>query len=102
MAAHATAAEHDRAREDWFAARAERARERERRERRKLEQEAFHRDWWGLPPRDPEDVRRELEKLGRKERIGGFRRPKGGGENGTGGPDAGGGAGGGDGRGQGR
>lgn len=76
MAAHATAAEHDRAREDWFAARAERARERNRRERRKLEQEAFHRDWWGLPPRDPDEVRRELEKLDRAERVGGLtRRP---------------------------
>lgn len=71
MAAHATAAEHDRAREDWFAARAARARERARTERRRIEQERFHRDWWGLPPRDPDEVRRELEKLDRGERVGG-------------------------------
>ena len=77
MLAHATPAEHDRAREDWFAARAERARERDRRERRRLEQERFHRDWWGLPQRDPEEVRRELEKLERGERIGGLGNGKG-------------------------
>ena len=71
MQAHATPEEHDRAREDWFAARLTRARERERKERRKLEQEKFHREWWGLPERDPEDLRRELEKLERPERIGG-------------------------------
>ncbi|KAI0431106.1 cytochrome c oxidase biogenesis protein Cmc1 like-domain-containing protein [Xylaria sp. FL1042] len=70
MLAHATPAEHDRAREDWFAARMTRARERERKERRKIEQERFHREWWGLPERDPEEVRRELEKLERPERIG--------------------------------
>lgn len=68
MQAHATPAEHDRAREDWFAARVTRARERERRERRKLEQERFHREWWGLPERD---VGRDLEKLERPERIAG-------------------------------
>ncbi|KAI1362727.1 hypothetical protein F5Y08DRAFT_311276 [Xylaria arbuscula] len=71
MLAYATPEEHDRAREDWFAARMTRARERERKERRKLEQEKFHREWWGLPERDPEDLRRELEKLERPERIGG-------------------------------
>lgn len=68
MQAHATPAEHDRAREDWFAARLTRARERERRERRKLEQERFHREWWGLPERDFD---RDLEKLERPERVGG-------------------------------
>ncbi|KAI1279391.1 hypothetical protein F5Y07DRAFT_397019 [Xylaria sp. FL0933] len=71
MQIHATPAEHDRAREDWFAARMTRARERERKERRKMEQERFHREWWGLPERDPDEVRRELEKLERPERIGG-------------------------------
>ncbi|KAH6656977.1 cytochrome c oxidase biogenesis protein Cmc1 like-domain-containing protein [Truncatella angustata] len=73
MASHATQAEHDRAREEWFAGRMARARERERKERRKLEQEKFHREWWGLPGKDPEDVRREEEKMSRGERIGGFR-----------------------------
>ncbi|KAI2614938.1 hypothetical protein GGR54DRAFT_324818 [Hypoxylon sp. NC1633] len=77
MLAHATPAEHDRAREQWFAQRQLRAREREHKERRKLEQEAFHREWWGLPQRDPEDVRKELHKLERGERVGGMtsRRP---------------------------
>ncbi|KAI1751821.1 cytochrome c oxidase biogenesis protein Cmc1 like-domain-containing protein [Xylaria castorea] len=71
MLAHATPEEHDRAREDWFAARMTRARERERKEHRRIEQELFHREWWGLPDRDPDEVRRELEKLARPERIGG-------------------------------
>ena len=77
MMGHATQAEHDRAREEWFAARMERARERERKERRKLEQEQFHREWWGLPARDPEQVARDEEKLRRAERVGGFRSTRG-------------------------
>jgi len=78
MLAHATQEEHDRAREDWFATRMERARERERKERRKLEQERFLREWWNLPDRDPEEIKREMEKLQRPERIGGAvrRRPE--------------------------
>lgn len=82
MAAHATQAEHDRAREEWFAGRMARAKERERKERRKLEQEKFHREWWGLPQKDPEEIRREEEKLSRAERIGGFKsqRPAAGGD----------------------
>ncbi|KAI4867601.1 cytochrome c oxidase biogenesis protein Cmc1 like-domain-containing protein [Hypoxylon rubiginosum] len=71
MLRHATPAEHDRAREQWFAQRRQRAREREQKERRKHEQEAFHREWWGLPQRDPDEVRRELERLKGEERIGG-------------------------------
>ncbi|KAI1338352.1 cytochrome c oxidase biogenesis protein Cmc1 like-domain-containing protein [Xylariaceae sp. FL0016] len=71
MLSHATPEEHDRAREDWFAARQERARERERKERRKLEQEKFHREWWGLPEQDAEKVAKIEERLGRAERVGG-------------------------------
>ncbi|KAK8043606.1 hypothetical protein PG993_006036 [Apiospora rasikravindrae] len=78
MMAHATQAEHDRAREEWFATRMERARERERKERRKIEQEKFHREWWGLPERDPEEVRREEAKLRQGERIGGGYEKRGG------------------------
>lgn len=74
MLRHATPEEHDRARELWFAQRQHRAREREKKERRKHEQEAFHREWWGLPQRDPEELRQELEKLKRAERIGGLTR----------------------------
>ncbi|KAK7985371.1 hypothetical protein PG988_002993 [Apiospora saccharicola] len=83
MMAHATQAEHDRAREEWFATRMERARERERKERRKIEQEKFHREWWGLPERDPDEVRREEAKLRQGERIGGGYEKRGGGGEGT-------------------
>ncbi|KAK1767168.1 hypothetical protein QBC33DRAFT_587528 [Phialemonium atrogriseum] len=72
MQAHATPSEQDAAREDWFAQRQERQRERERKARRKAEQEAFLREWWGLPERDREERRREEEALARGERIGGF------------------------------
>ncbi|KAH7027805.1 cytochrome c oxidase biogenesis protein Cmc1 like-domain-containing protein [Microdochium trichocladiopsis] len=71
MALHATPEEHDRAREEWFAQRMVRAREREMKERRKIEQEKFHREWWGLPDQDPERLKAQLEKLERPERIGG-------------------------------
>jgi COX assembly mitochondrial protein 1 len=90
MAAHATPDNYDVAREEWFAGRVARARERQRTERRKLEQEQFHREWWGLPSRDADDLRREEERLGRAERIGGFRSQRGG-ENGSGGGGGGGG-----------
>ncbi|KAK3906994.1 cytochrome c oxidase biogenesis protein Cmc1 like-domain-containing protein [Staphylotrichum tortipilum] len=54
MKAHATQAEHDAAREEWFARRVERQVERERKVRRAAEQEAFLREWWGLPEKDRE------------------------------------------------
>lgn len=70
MKAHATAVEHDAAREEWFAMRLERQRQRERKSRVAAAQEDFMREWWGLP----EDVRlsrqREMEKRG--EQIGGL------------------------------
>lgn len=72
MKLHANQAEQDAAREEWFALRMERARERERKARRKQEQEAFLREWWGLPEKDREEARRELEKINQKERIGGY------------------------------
>ncbi|MCJ1405596.1 hypothetical protein MMC11_008824 [Xylographa trunciseda] len=49
MIAHATQQEQDAAREEWFASRDKRIAEREAKERRKIEQEKFHREWWGLP-----------------------------------------------------
>lgn len=52
MMVHATPAEQDGAREEWFAQRLERQRERERKAHRKAEQEAFLREWWGLPEKD--------------------------------------------------
>ena len=72
MKEHATPAEQDAAREEWFAGRLERQRERERKTRRKLEQEKFMREWWGMPEMDKERVRREMDKMQREERIGGF------------------------------
>ena len=70
MNRHATQAEHDAAREEWFAMRIERQRERERKSKVAVAQEDFMREWWGLP----EDVRlsrqKEMEKRG--ERVGGM------------------------------
>jgi COX assembly protein 1 len=66
----ATQEEQDVAREEWFAMRLERQRQREQKAKVAAAQEDFMREWWGLP----EDVRlsrqRELEK--KEERIGGM------------------------------
>ncbi|KAK4181709.1 cytochrome c oxidase biogenesis protein Cmc1 like-domain-containing protein [Triangularia setosa] len=72
MKIHATPEEQDAAREEWFEKRVERQKEKERKARRKLEQEKFLREWWGLPEKDREIAKREMEKLERPERIGGF------------------------------
>ncbi|KAK3945402.1 cytochrome c oxidase biogenesis protein Cmc1 like-domain-containing protein [Diplogelasinospora grovesii] len=72
MKSHATPSEYDAAREEWFAQRLQRQKEREKKARRKAEQEAFLREWWGLPEKDREVAQREMEKLKRGERIGGF------------------------------
>ncbi|ATY62898.1 Cytochrome c oxidase biogenesis [Cordyceps militaris] len=74
MKLHANQAEHDAAREEWFAMRMDRQRQREAKNKVAVAQEEFMHDWWGLP----EDVRlsrqREAEKNGSKlqERIGGM------------------------------
>ncbi|KAL3422134.1 hypothetical protein PVAG01_06290 [Phlyctema vagabunda] len=71
MISHATQDEQDRAREEWFALRLKRQRDRELKEERRKEQEKFHREWWGLP-----QIEREGEKgrdvMRRAERVGGF------------------------------
>ncbi|TLS28652.1 hypothetical protein PpBr36_00824 [Pyricularia pennisetigena] len=72
MKMQATEENHDLAREEWFAGRMERQKEKEAKARRKLEQERFHREWWGLPDRDAEELRAEEEKLKRAERVGGM------------------------------
>lgn len=72
---HATPAEQDAAREEWFAQRQVRQRERERKARRAAEQEAFLREWWGLPEKDREEARRKMERLRIGERVGGFASP---------------------------
>ncbi|KIM98087.1 hypothetical protein OIDMADRAFT_20380 [Oidiodendron maius Zn] len=73
MIAHATPAEQDAAREEWFATRLERQREREKREERRKEQEKFHREWWGLPAEDREGEKGR-EVMRKAERVGGFPR----------------------------
>lgn len=75
MKSHATPAEQDAAREEWFAKRLERQRERERKARKKASQEEFLREWWGLPEKDAEMRRREEEKMRRGERVGGWAAP---------------------------
>ena len=61
MIAHATQEEQDAAREEWFASRDKRIEEREAKERRKIEQEKFHREWWGLPQVDGQGEKGEAE-----------------------------------------
>ncbi|KAL0935261.1 cytochrome c oxidase biogenesis protein [Colletotrichum truncatum] len=72
MKSHATAAEQDAAREEWFAKRLERQKERERKAVKKAQQEDFIREWWGLPEKDAETRRKEEEKMRQAERVGGY------------------------------
>lgn len=48
MIRFATQQEQDAAREEWFATMDKRREEREAKERKRLEQEKFHREWWGV------------------------------------------------------
>ncbi|MCJ1388502.1 hypothetical protein MMC18_001349 [Xylographa bjoerkii] len=61
MIGHATQEEQDAAREEWFASRDKRIEEREAKERRKIEQEKFHREWWGLPQAEGQGEKEEAE-----------------------------------------
>ncbi|RGP75160.1 cytochrome c oxidase biogenesis [Fusarium longipes] len=70
MKLHATQAAHDEAREEWFALRIERQRERERKARVAQAQEDFMREWWGLPEHVRLSRQKEMEKRG--ERIHGL------------------------------
>lgn len=74
MKAHATEEEKDAAREEWFAQRMQRAKEKQRKALRKAEQEAFLREWWGLPEKDRELARKEMERLKQGERVAGVAR----------------------------
>lgn len=58
MLQFATQAEQDAAREEWFATRDLRRKERELKEEKRKVQEKFHREWWGLD----EQGRRVLHK----------------------------------------
>ena len=72
--------EHAAAREEWFAMRMERHRQRERKAKVAAAQEDFMREWWGLPEEVRLSRQREMEKLGRAERVGGMparERPRG-------------------------
>jgi COX assembly protein 1 len=71
MVGHATQVEQDAAREEWFALRLQRQRDRERREERRREQERFQREWWGLPVEEREGEK-GMDVLRRAERVGGF------------------------------
>lgn len=78
MKQHATPAEQDAAREEWFAQRQERSRARIEKAKRKEEQQRFLREWWGLEEGEREAMirKKEQEKLARGERVGGYRRKK--------------------------
>ena len=54
MVQHATQDEQDAAREEWFATRGQRVKEREELARKRAEQEKIKREWWGLPPKEKE------------------------------------------------
>ncbi|KAH8813277.1 cytochrome c oxidase biogenesis protein Cmc1 like-domain-containing protein [Xylogone sp. PMI_703] len=73
MIKYATQEEQDAAREEWFATRLRRQREREAKEARRIEQEKFHREWWGLPI-DEREGEKGREIMARAERVGGFPR----------------------------
>ncbi|KAL5615209.1 hypothetical protein BROUX41_005266 [Berkeleyomyces rouxiae] len=75
MKAHATPREMDAAREEWFAKRLERAEARAKKAIKAAEQEAFVREWWGLPQKDADERRRMLAKLQEEEKIGGRAAP---------------------------
>lgn len=72
MKLHATAEANDAAREEWFASRMERHRERERKAKMAVAQEEFLREWWGLPEEERSWRKQEVEKLKQPERVGGM------------------------------
>ncbi|UZP40621.1 hypothetical protein NXS19_008437 [Fusarium pseudograminearum] len=65
MKVHATQVAHDEAREEWFALRIERQKEREKKARVAQAQEDFMREWWGLPEHVRLSRQKEMEKRGR-------------------------------------
>ncbi|KAE8451347.1 hypothetical protein EG329_003976 [Mollisiaceae sp. DMI_Dod_QoI] len=71
MMVHATQAEQDAAREEWFGLRLKRQKDREAKEARRKEQERFHKEWWGLPIED-RDGDKGREVMRKAERVGGF------------------------------
>lgn len=64
MKKYATQAAHDAAREEWFAQRMQRQREREQKAKVAAAQEEFMREWWGLPEHVRLSRQKEMEKRG--------------------------------------
>lgn len=72
MTKHANQAEHDAAREEWFAMRLERQRERQRKAKMATAQEAFIREWWDLPDEIILSKKKPGADDNKPERIGGM------------------------------
>ena len=70
MIQHATPEEHDAAREEWFATMDKRANDRAAKEKKRKEQEIFHKEWWGLPLTLEEEKRKVLLEAARRQEIG--------------------------------
>ncbi|KAH6609467.1 cytochrome c oxidase biogenesis [Trichoderma cornu-damae] len=66
MKLKATQEEQDAAREEWFALRVERQKQRERKAKMAAAQEEFMREWWGLPEEARLSRQKEMEKRGEK------------------------------------
>lgn len=62
MIQYATQGEQDAAREEWFATRDVRRKEREAKEEKRKEQEKFHREWWGLDENGKRVAKEDQEK----------------------------------------
>lgn len=62
MIQYATQDEQDAAREEWFATRDLRRKEREAKEEKRKEQEKFHREWWGLDENGKRIAKEEQQK----------------------------------------
>jgi COX assembly protein 1 len=67
MMAFATLEEQDRAREEWFATRDQRRKERQLKEEKRKDAEEFHRKWWGLDESGRRVVRAEDDREGLME-----------------------------------
>lgn len=71
MLQYATQKEQDAAREEWFATRLRRQKERDEKAAKLREQEKFYKEWWGLPIEEREGLRgRDIKKMA--EKVGGF------------------------------
>ncbi|KND87286.1 hypothetical protein TOPH_08066 [Tolypocladium ophioglossoides CBS 100239] len=72
MKLKATPEEHDAAREEWFALRLERQRQREHKANVAAAQKEFMREWWGLHEGERLERQREMERRYGEERVGGM------------------------------